>query len=117
MSSTRHINLDKNKVINPEAKIFRHLRMSAGLKTRDLAKLMECSNSLVTHFETGRNPLPENRVRQLCKIFKINTNVFEEYKNGTRTIPIDYRTECLLIINKLDKNKLQAVYGILSTIT
>ena len=98
----------------PEARIFRHLRIQAGLTTRQLSQLMGCGNSLITHFETGRNPLPEHRKRQLCEIYKITLNELEDYTSGRKPIPINYRDECVYMISKMDDSKLQAVHGMLT---
>ena len=97
----------------PEAKVFRHLRMAAGLTTRKLAKLMECNHSYITHYETGRHPLPRTRTKQLCRIFNLTEKQLDDLKSG-EGIPINYRDECYLLISKLDEVKLKAVYGILS---
>jgi transcriptional regulator with XRE-family HTH domain len=100
----------------PEAKIFRHLRMAAGLTTRELAKLMECNSSFITHYESGRHPLPKSRAEQLSRIFNVTAEQLHEFKNG-RGIPINYRDECYLLISKMDRNQLEAVYGMLVNMT
>lgn len=111
-----NLNIAKLSTRLPEAKIFRHLRIKAGLTTRQMSQLMECGNSLVTHFETGRNPLPEHRKRQLCEIFKITLSELDEYASGAKPIPINYKDECILLISKMDEVKLQSVYGILNSL-
>jgi len=67
---------------------------------------------LVSHWESGKREISERRVKQLCKIFKISEKQLEEYRNG-KPAPINYKDECILMINIMDKNKLEAVYGML----
>jgi transcriptional regulator with XRE-family HTH domain len=97
----------------PVNAVFRCLRMAAGLTTRELAALIDCSPTLITHYEMGNRELPKERVAQLCKAFRINREDLEDYVSGRRPVPISYQDECILILSKLDKVKLQAVYGIL----
>jgi|SaaInlStandDraft_5_1057022.scaffolds.fasta_scaffold332102_1 transcriptional regulator with XRE-family HTH domain len=109
-----NLNIMKVSTRLPEAQIFRHLRISSGLTTRKLSQLMECTNSLVTHFESGRNPLPKHRKKQICEIFNITPEILEAYSTGQLKIPINYRDECVLQLSKMNESNLQAVYGILS---
>jgi transcriptional regulator with XRE-family HTH domain len=101
----------------PDAKLIRHLRISAGMTTRQLSLLMECNNSLITHFESGRNPLPTHRQRQICHIFNMTSEDYELYATGVKPIPINYLDECILLVSKMEQLKLQAVYGILANMS
>jgi transcriptional regulator with XRE-family HTH domain len=102
--------LQKDKM--PEAKVFRHLRVAAGMSTRQLSKLLGCTSSFITHYETMRDPLPKPRIKQLCHIFSINSEELESLREGNN-LPMNYRDECSLLISKMDEQKLKAVYGIL----
>ena len=110
-----NLNTKLNSNTDRVAQVFRHLRISRGMRTRDLAKLMACNNSLVTHYETGRNTLPSHRIKQLCKIFRLTDQELGDYLNG-KPIPLNYRDECMLLIEKMTDSKLQTVYEILKTI-
>ena len=112
-----NLNLEKLNKRVPEARIFRHLRISAQLKTRQLAKLLGCNHSLITHYERGRNPIPKARKEQLCKVFGITILELECYVVGTTPIPINYRDEAVLMIAKMDESKLEMVYGLLVNLT
>lgn len=94
--------------------VFRHLRMNAGLTTRELANLIGCNSSLITHWETGKNPIAKHRVKQLCKVFRISESDLNAFESG-KEMPINYRDECLLILHKLDSGKLQAIYHFLNS--
>ncbi|MCB0309457.1 MAG: helix-turn-helix domain-containing protein [Bdellovibrionales bacterium] len=96
-----------------DSKIFRHLRTKAGLRMRELAKLIGVNHSMIAHWEQGRYPYPPKRIKQLCQVFRLSSDEYEEYQNG-RKIPINYRDECFILINKMEISKLKAIYEILS---
>lgn len=105
--------MDSFKSRIPVNSVFRNLRMAAGMTTRELSRLIECSSTLITHYEMGNRVLPNERIVQLCKVFRITREELEEYITGRRVVPISYQDECIHIISKMDSGKLQAVYGIL----
>lgn len=109
--------IDNFKAKIPVNSVFRALRMAADLKTRELAALIGCSNALITHYEMGNRVLPEERIEQLCKVFRITRLDLEDYITGKRTLPVNYRDECVLILSKMDSEKIQAVYGILASLS
>jgi hypothetical protein len=74
---------------------------------------MECSNTLITHYEMGNRELPIERIGQMCRIFRLTRDELEEYVTGKRSVPINYQDECILLISKMELEKLQAVYGVL----
>jgi len=51
--------------------VFRCLRISGGMTTKELSRLMECSSTLITHYEMGNRVLTEKRIGQMCKVFRI----------------------------------------------
>jgi transcriptional regulator with XRE-family HTH domain len=105
--------IDSFKAKIPVNSVFRCLRISAGMTTKELGRLMECSSTLITHYEMGNRVLPEERVGQLCKVFRISREDLEDYVTGKRSVPVNYQDECVLLLSKMDTLKLQAVYGIL----
>ena len=105
--------LDSFKSKIPVNSVFRCLRIASGMKTRELGRLMECSSTLITHYEMGNRVLTDKRVGQLCKVFRITREELEDYITGKRAAPINYQDECVLILSKMDDAKLQAVYGVL----
>ena len=98
----------------PAAQIFRHLRITSGMRIRDLAKLLGVSHTLVCHYEQSRQPIPPDRIKQLCKIFNLSD---KEFKNimSTGNVPINFKDECHLLISKMDNEKLKAVYQVLKS--
>ncbi len=105
--------MDSFKSRIPVNSVFRCLRISAGMTTREMSRLLECASSLITHYEMGYRALTEERIGQMCKVFRITREELEEYVTGKRAVPVNYQDECVLILSKMDISKLQAVYGIL----
>ena len=105
--------IDSFKSRIPVNSLFRCLRISSGMTTRELSRLMECSSTLVTHYEMGNRVLTEKRIGQMCKVFRLTRDDLEEYITGKRAVPINYQDECVLLLSKMDTGRLQAVYGVL----
>jgi len=108
-----NINIKHFKSELPEIEVFRHLRTSAPLTTRQMAALLGCHATMVTHWETGRQRMTKARRTQYMKIFKLSEEGLAEYLSGTKAVPISYRNECLLLVDKMTPEKLQAIYPIL----
>lgn len=98
----------------PAGRLVRHLRINANLTTRELSNLLQCSNSLITHWEEGRNPFPKARIEPVCKVFRITPEEFESYTSGDKEIPINFKDESIYLIAKMPDHLLASVYGILS---
>ena len=86
----------------------------AGLRVRDLANMIEVSHTLICHYEAGRQKIPEHRLKQLCRVFKVSTDDLKDFQEGRKSLPINYKDECFLLINRMNTTQLQAVYGMLS---
>ena len=112
-----NLNLEKLGARVPEVRIFRHLRIVSQLTTRQLAKLVGCNSSLITHYESGRNPIPKARKIKLCKVFGITLLQLDSYAKGLTPIPINYRDESVFLITKMDEANLKIVYGLLLNLT
>ena len=109
-----NLNFHNLKQRLPAGRLIRHLRITAGLTTRELSLLMECSNSLITHWEEGRNPFPKARTEQVCRVFKITIEDFKDYTERGKDIPINFKDESIYLIAKMPEQLLASVYGILS---
>lgn len=112
------MNFDMKKIRTrlDDGVILRNLRKSykpKGLTTRELATMMGVVNSLITHWEWGRNPIPEDRILQACKIFSITKSEWDQYKSGRKLLEIDYKTECLSLLQKLDDNLIPPIYSMI----
>lgn len=109
-----NLNFHNLKQRLPAGRLLRHLRIKSNLTTRELSQLLQCSNSLITHWEEGRNPLPKARIAPICKVFRITIEEFESYTTGEKEIPINYKDESIYLIAKMPDSLLASVYGILS---
>ncbi|MBT4761540.1 MAG: helix-turn-helix transcriptional regulator [Bdellovibrionaceae bacterium] len=112
MNTNLNLNQSKNQRL-PEAIVFRHLRMSRGLKVRQLADLLGISHTLICHYESGYQKIPNHRLKDLCKLFKVSRDELKDYQEGRKDLPIVYRDECILLIDKMDESKLKIVHGML----
>lgn len=109
------MNLAKHQFVKePVAQVFRHLRISAGMKIRDLARLLEVNHTLIVHYEQGRQPIPQERVKRLCKVFNLSLAELEKIINSGE-IPLNYRDECQLLLTRMDEDKLKGVYLVLKS--
>ena len=112
-----NFNFAEEKIRLTDGVILRYLRTShrpKKLTTRELCKMMECANSLISHWEWGRNPMPENRILQACSIFNITRSDWNAYRNGDKQVPINYRDESILLLNKLDESLLPPIYSMIN---
>jgi len=108
-----NINVKRFKSDIPEIEVFRHLRSSAPLTTRQMAALLGCHPTAVTHWEMGRHKMATPRREQYMKIFKLSENDLTDYRSGAKAVPVSYRNECMLLIDKMAQEKLQVIYPIL----
>lgn len=107
------INLKSHGVKTPDALIFRHLRITGGLTVKQLAKLIGCDRSYITHYESGRNGVSAKVKLELLKVFSLSEDELRHYQEGLKPIPINYKDECMAIIYRLDEKKLMAIYHML----
>ncbi len=78
-----------------------------------MAIKLGCQNSLVSHWEVGRQRLPDHRREMYMKHFRLIERDMEEFKTGKRPIPMNYRNECMLVLNKMNEDTLRNLYPIL----
>mgnify|MGYP001560899645 CR=1 FL=1 len=109
--------IDSFKAKIPINSVFRCLRISAGMTTKELARLMECSSTLITHYEMGNRVLTDKRLAQMCRVFRVTRDDLEEYTTGRRAVPINYRDECILLLSKMDTARLQTIHSVLIGMT
>jgi len=112
-----NFNFGEEKIRLTDGVILRYLRTShrpKKLTTRELSTLMDCANSLISHWEWGRNPMPESRIHQACSIFNITRADWDLYSNGDKQVPINYKDECLLLLQKIDDSLLPPIYSMIN---
>lgn len=81
--------------------MFTHLSEHAGLTTREMADKLKCKNSLISHWEVGRQLLPDHRRKLYMDHFELSENDMNEFKSGKKAILMNYRNEGMLILNKI----------------
>lgn len=112
-----NFNFSEEKIRLTDGVILRYLRMNHKPKpmtTRELSKKMECAHSLISHWEWGRNPLPEHRINQACDIFNLSREEWDAFKEGEKSIPINYRDELLLLIQKVPEEMLPPIFSMVN---
>ena len=102
----------QQKKITSEAKILRHLRMSAELSLNDAGRVCNITGSAIAHIEQGRMDVSKKRIETMVHGYGHTMDDFYEYLDG-KSIPMNYRDECYMLIRNLDDNKLALVYGVL----
>lgn len=96
-----------------EMEVFTHLRKHEGLTTREMALKIGCMNSLISHWEVGRQRLPDHRRKIYMEYFRLTEKDMNAYKSGERAIPMNYRNECMLVLNKMSGDTLRNLYPII----
>lgn len=96
-----------------EMEVFTHLRKHEGLTTREMALKIGCMNSLISHWEVGRQRLPDHRRKIYMEYFHLTEKDMNAYKSGERSIPMNYRNECMLVLNKMSDDTLRNLYPII----
>ena len=96
-----------------EMEVFTHLRKHEEMTTREMAIKLGCKSSLITHREVGRQRLPDHRRKLYMEHFNLIERDMDEFKSGKRAIPMNYRNECMLVLNKMSDDTLRTVYPII----
>jgi len=98
----------------PTAQVLRDLRIWAGMRIRDLAKLLGLSHTLICHYEQSRQPIACKQIIEMCRIFNLSLDDLNKLlRSGD--ILINFKDECHLLITKMDNKKLQDVYQVLKS--
>lgn len=105
----------KVKVITPESKALKALRLKSGLSLRELALILKQSFSRVHQFESGRDEITEKYIKQFLEATKFT----EEDWNFELLETDEYyevRRNCITAIKKIEGSKLELIYGMLSNL-
>ena len=57
-------------------KLIRRLRMKSHMTQADLAKLMKCTNSAISYYESASRSIDLEQLHRLGNIFKVDLNYF-----------------------------------------
>lgn len=102
----------QQKRVTREAQVVRYLRQSKGLSLTQAGALVSISGSAIAHIEQGRMDLSLARARTLVETYGYTWGEFMEYVDG-RDLPLNYRDECLRLLNDFDSKNLQTIYQVL----
>jgi transcriptional regulator with XRE-family HTH domain len=101
------------KIKTPKTKALKRMRNSKGVSLRKLAKAMNIHESSVSDRENGRVEfISDEYIRSFVHTLGYEMADWSDFINGKTTI-YDIRSECINIIEKLENDKLQAIYGML----
>lgn len=92
------------KVPTEEGKLLKYLRETRKLSMRSAAKLIGTSEATVNHTENGRKDINTTILDKFCEAYDgYSLEEFNTFRNGNLIIPEHTRSECIKIINRLDK--------------
>ena len=101
------------KIITIEAKIIRYLRNKKGISQRSLSQKIPFSATTIAHLESGRLDLTPKRLSVFLKYFNCTESEFNNYKSDNTILSDSDLDRCILLLRKLPKEKLNAIYSIL----
>ena len=105
----------KYRYVNDKSIILKAMRMSQGFSTREAEKVTKVSKSSITHFETGRMNMPEERIKKMVLAYGYRWREFREFLLGRR-LPLKIDMECLKIIEGMSEMNLRKAYMLLSIV-
>ncbi len=100
------------RVVTRTAQIVRFMRISRNISQKQAAKLCQCSEQGIGHYENGRMDISESRLLLMLTAYSYTREQFAEFSSG-REIPVDIKNECLQILTQLDEIKLRLIHGVL----
>ncbi|MFT6630101.1 MAG: transcriptional regulator with XRE-family HTH domain [Bacteriovoracaceae bacterium] len=101
------------KIETPKTKALKRMRNSKAVSLRKLAKAMNIHESSISDRENGRvEYISDEYIRTFVRTLGYEMSDWRDFLNGKVTI-YDLRLDCINIIEKLDNEKLRAIYGML----
>lgn len=105
----------QQKRVTLDAKIVRYMRVSRGISQREASRKCSLSEAAIGHYEHGRMEVSAIRLAQFLKAYGYTMEEFEEYKSGKPIPVVSVKDECVNLLNRIDDQKLRAVYGVLTS--
>ena len=105
----------KVKIITPESNTLKALRLKTGLSLRELAKVMNQSFSRVHQFESGREDITENYIKQFLEATKLTQEDWNFELSETDEFH-ELRKKCIQRIGEIEGTKLEIIYGMLANL-
>lgn len=96
-----------------QGNLLRRIRESSGLTMRQLAMQVGISHSAISQLEHGKLELPRARVEQIIKACGHSVEDFDRLV-GKKTIPINYREECLSLVRRMEEEDLMLLFKLMS---
>ena len=103
------------KVETKEGRLLKYLRESRNLSVRAAGRIMEISESTVSHTEHGRRDLDKETLGMFLEAYGYDLAEYERMLRGDIILPENLRGECVEMIKRLDSTKLKAVKAFLNT--
>ncbi len=100
-------------VMTKEAKLLKKLRIDSDLSLRKLADLMNLSFTRVHQMESGREDVTEEYIDLFLMHLKISRESWGTHF-GKDCSKNSLRVKCYQLLESIDEDKLELVYGILS---
>ncbi len=104
-----------HRIMSTEAKVLKFFRGQRKLSMRQAASLSGLSCTRINHLENGRADLTPKLILTLLRVYNFSYEQFMEYVSGKKYLPVDYYSECISILKRLDKEKLKTVKAILES--
>ena len=101
------------KVITPEVRAIRALRMKRGLSVNKAAISIGTNKSTLTALENGRIDLSESWIEKIIKGYGFNRVIFQSILNSREFSSEELLKEILEIASKLPPEKLRAIKQLL----
>lgn len=95
------------------ARVLRFMRMSKGISMRAAGRLVDLSDSWVSHVEQGRMDLDEAKISRLIEAYGFARREYETLLASGEVPYTNIKDECIALIDRIDDEKLKTVLAVL----
>lgn len=103
----------QHKRTTKAAQILRFMRMSKGISMRAAGRLVDLSDSWISHIEQGRMDLDERKIMRLVAAYGFTRPEYEAMLSGAEVPYTSIKDECAALIDRIDAAKLKTVLAVL----
>lgn len=103
----------KLKIETQESRALKRMRMARGLSLKKAARKMKIHDTVINHYENGRANVTEGYIKKFLNGMDYTQEDWIDFLQGKTTI-FDLREECVVLIKKLDGDKLKAIHTMLA---
>lgn len=104
-----------DKIITKESGVLKYLRESRKLSLSKVGRIINKSDTWVSHIEHGRIDIGPKKVLILLNVYGYSYDYFLQLVEGNREMPSNHFAECMEILKRMDKEKLKTVKAILES--